>query len=109
VAIRSLWRQEGTENVLLTVAVYECASIKACHDQLIETLGELESAVVERHTGKNKIGDVSFGLSDTMVLFARANLVVWIRNAGRTVVKVGAIARAFDKLLERRLDSERKR
>ena len=89
--------------------VFECASVKAAHDQLIETLGDIESAVVERRTGKNSIGDVSFGLNDTMVLFARANLVVLTRNAGRAVVKVTPIARALDKMLELRLESERPR
>lgn len=44
-----------------------------------------------------------------MVLFARANLAVLIRNAGRAVVKVTPIARALDKILDLRLESERKR
>lgn len=108
-AIHSMWRHDETGNELLAVDAFECVSVKAAHDQLIETLGDIESVAVERRTGKNAIGDVSFGLNDTMVLFARANLVVLIRNAGRTVVKVGAIARMFDKMLERRLESERKR
>jgi hypothetical protein len=108
-AVHSLWRRDETGNELLAVDAFECASLKAAHDQLIETLGEIESGAVERRTGKNAIGDVSFGLNDTMVLFARVNLVVLIRNAGRIVVKVGAIARAFDKMLERRLQSDRKR
>jgi hypothetical protein len=108
-AIHSLWRHDDAGNERLAVDAFECASLKAAHDQLIETLGEIESGAVERRTGKNAIGDVSFGLNDTMVLFARANLVVLIRNAGRTVVKVGAAARAFDKMLERRLESDRKR
>ena len=108
-AIHSLWRHDDLDNELLAVDVFECASVKAAHDQLIETLGDIESPVVERRSGRNSIGDVSFGLNDTMVLFARANLMVLIRNAGRTVVKVGAIARAFDKTLERRLKSDRKR
>ena len=108
-AIHSLWRHDEAGNELLVVDAFESASVKAAHDQLIETLGDIESAAVERRTGKNTIGDVSFGLNDTMVLFARANLVVLIRNAGRTVVKVGAIARALDKMLERRLESDRKR
>jgi len=108
-AIHAMWRHDEAGNELLAVDVFECVSVKAAHDQLIETLGEMESAAVERRSGKNAIGDVSFGLNDTMVLFARSNLVVLFRNAGRTVVKVGAIARSFDKMLERRLESERKR
>jgi len=109
IAIHSLWRHDEAGNELLAVDAFECASVKAAHDQLIETLGDIESAAVERRTGKNAIGDVSFGLNDTMVLFARANLVVLIRNAGRTVVKVGTLARSLDKMVERRLEIERKR
>jgi len=109
VTIHSLWRREETGSELLAVDIFECASVKAAHDQLIETLGEIESNAVERRSGKNAIGDVAFGLNDTMVLFARGNLVVWIRNAGRPVVKVGALARSLDKMLERRLESDRKR
>ena len=107
--IHSMWRHEGAGNELLAVDAFECASVKAANDQLIEILGDIESAAVERRTGRNGIGDISFGLNDTMVLFARANMVLLVRNAGRSVVKVGAIARAFDKMLERRLESERKR
>lgn len=108
-AIRSLWRQGESISELLAVDVFECASVKAAHDQLIEALGNFESDAVERRTGKNAVGDVSFGLRDTMVLFARANLVMLIRNAGQTVVRVNAVAREIDKRLLRRLDSERER
>jgi hypothetical protein len=107
--IHSMWRHDEAGNERLAVDAFECPSVKAAHDQLIDTLGEIESGAVERRTGKNAIGDVSFGLNDTMALFARANIVVLVRNAGRSVVKVGAIARAFDKILERRTESERKR
>jgi hypothetical protein len=108
-AIRSLWRHGESAGELLSVDVFECASVKAAHDQLIEALGNIESGVVERRTEKSAAGDVAFGLRDTMVLFARANLVVLIRNAGPTVVRVGAVAREIDKLLVRQLESERRR
>ena len=108
-AIRSLWRHGESTNELLAVDAFECGSVKAAHDQLIEALGNIESAAVERRTGKNAVGDVAFGLGDTMVLFARANLVVLIRNAGPAVVLVGAVAREIDTLLVRRLQSERPR
>ena len=103
-AIRSLWRHDESGDELLAIDVFECASLKAAHDQVMETLGNIESGAVERRTGKNVIGDVTFGLGDTMVLFARANLVVLIRNAGRTVVRVVAIARALDQSLLRQLE-----
>jgi hypothetical protein len=41
-----------------------------------------------------------------MIMFARANLVVVIRNAGRSVVPVGGIARALDTRIQRELESE---
>ena len=108
-SIHCIWRHDEAGNELLAVDAFECASVKAAHDQVIVILGDIESPLVERRSGKNQIGDVAFGLNDTMVLFARANIVLLIRNAGRSVVKVGAIARVFDKALERRIDSERKR
>ena len=107
-SIHSIWRHDEAGNELLAVDAFECGSVKAAHDQLIEILGDIESPAVERRTGRNGIGDVSFALNDTMVLFARANLVVWVRNAGRNIVRVGAIARVVDKLLERQIESERK-
>jgi hypothetical protein len=107
--ISSLWRNSESTGALLSVNAFECASVKAAHDQLIVALGNMESGIVERRTEKTAIGDVAFGLRDTMVLFARANLVVLIRNAGPTVVRVGTIAREIDKLLVRQLESKRER
>jgi hypothetical protein len=104
-AIRTLWRHDESGAELLAIDVFECGSLKAAHDQLIESLGEIESGAVERRTGRNLIGDVAFGLNDTMVLFARANLVVWVRNAGRKVVRVGVFAASVDHALLRRLES----
>src|SRR5271157_2370776 len=69
VAIQSLWRRGEAMRELLDVAVFECASVKAAHDQLLEALGNMESNAIERRTGRNAIGDVAFALNDTMVLF----------------------------------------
>ena len=57
---------------------------------------------VERQTEKDAVGDVAFALDDTMALFARANAVVLICNAGPRVVHVGTVARELDALLARR-------
>lgn len=105
-AMRSLWRRGESTNELLAIDVFQCASVKAAHDQLIEALGNMESAAIERRTEKNAVGEVTFALGDTMVLFARGNVVVLIRNAGPTVVPVGAVARDLDALLVRRLKAE---
>jgi len=104
--IRSLWRRGESTTQLLAIDMFECASVKAAHDQLIEAFGNIESDAVERRTGKNSPGDVAFALDDTMVLFARANLVALIRNVGPKVVRVGKIARELDRLLLRRLESK---
>jgi hypothetical protein len=61
---------------------------------------------IERKTEKNTPGDVAFGLANTMITFARANLVVVIRNAGPKIVPVGTIARELDTQIQRRLGSE---
>ena len=105
VAIRSIWRRGQSTDELLAVDVFECASIKAAHDQVMEALGNMESNTIERRTGKSVVGDVSFAHHGTMVLFARANIVVLVRNAGPRVVAVDHVARALDSLLSRRLKS----
>ena len=75
----------------------------------MEALGNIESDAVERLTGKNAVGDVAFGLANTMIAFAHANLVILIRNAGRTVVGIGSVARRLDNLLTRWGKSSRSR
>jgi len=88
-------------SVLLAIDLFVCNSVKAAHDQLIQALGNMESDAVERQTDKSAPGDVAFALRETMVLFARANVVVLIRNAGPEVVSVFVVARRLDALLVR--------
>jgi hypothetical protein len=102
-ALRSLWSRDPAGKTLLAIDLFECKSVAAAHDQLLEVLGQMQSGVVERRTGKSVPGDVAFGHGKTMALFARANMVVLIRNAGPTVVPVDAIARTFDALVIKRL------
>jgi len=106
--VRSLWRHDDSLDELLGVDVFECGSVKAAHDQLLEALGNIQSGAVERRTDKSAPGDVGFGLANTMVLFALANMVVWIRNAGRKLVPVGTVARDLDALLVKRLGPARR-
>ena len=106
VALRSLWGHGSSEEELTSVDVFECASVKAAHDELLEMLADIQSPKVERQTGKNAPGDVAFGLANTMILFARANLAVWIRNAGPKVVPVGVFAQRLDAQVLRRAESE---
>ena len=97
--ICSIWSHGENLNELLAVDLFECASIKAAHDQLLEALANMESNAIERRTEKNAPGDIAFGLGDTMVLFSRANMVVLVRNAGPTIVPVNSVAREIDLLL----------
>ena len=105
-AIHSLWRRGESTHELLALDVFECESVQAAHDHLLELLGNLESGAVERKTEKTAPGDVAFGLGDTMVVFARANVVVMLRNGGPRVLPVNGVARKLDALLLRGAKSE---
>ena len=78
----------------MRVDVFALESVQAAHEYLVDALGEFESSAIRRRTDTN-IGDVAFG-TETVMLFARGNLVVVVRNAGREIVPVNAIARAVD-------------
>ncbi len=108
-AIRSLWRRGEAESELLAIDLFECTSVEAAHDQVLEVLGNIESNAIELRTSQDAPGDVTFGLGDTLVLFALTNLVILIRNAGPTVLPVGDAARDLDTVIERRLESEKER
>jgi hypothetical protein len=106
VALFSLWGRGDSGDELLSIEVFECASVKAAHDQLLEVLANVQSPKVERIIEKTAPGDVAFGLANTMILFARANLAILARNAGPRVVPVGIAARELDAQILRRLESE---
>jgi hypothetical protein len=95
-ALRTLWHRGDPAVELLSIDIWECVSIFAAHDQLLEVLANVQSNAVERYEG---LGDVAFRLGNTMVLFTRVNVVALIRNAGPTTVNVDPIARAIDELL----------
>ena len=102
---QSMWKR--AEDELLSVNVLECASLAAAHEAIIDFLGEFESPVIARQTG-NTPGDVAFAMpGETAVLFARANLVVLMRNAGPKTMALGTLARHFDDAIIRREDSSR--
>ena len=106
IALRSLWTHGDSREELLSIDAFECASVKAAHDQLLEMLADVQSPKVERLAGKSAPGDVAFGLANTMTMFARANMAVWIRNAGPKIVPVGVIARELEIQIFRRGESE---
>jgi hypothetical protein len=91
----SFWRRENADEVV-RVDLFACASVDAAHEYLVDALGEFESSAVRRRT--DGVGDVAFGL-DTVALFARGNVVVVVRSAGRPAVPVTAIAQAVDAII----------
>ena len=58
----------------------------------------IQSDAIERREG---LGDIALTLDDTMALFARDNVAVLIRNAGRKAVRVIPVGRTIDELLVR--------
>ncbi|MBV8131986.1 MAG: hypothetical protein JO282_05665 [Alphaproteobacteria bacterium] len=100
-SIRTLWHRGDPMAELLSIDLWECPSTAAATDQLVEILGNIQSDAIERKRGDAVIGDIEFALDDSMILFQRVNIVVFIRNAGPKIVGVGAVARAIDALLVR--------
>lgn len=101
----TFWRAKGdTADTLLGVHVIECASVPAAREALLEALGEFQSAAISRRTDLG-VGDVVFG-QEFMLIFARANLVVFVRNAGRHVVPVLEAARDLDAHISRLVRGE---
>jgi|GEM_PF-2265101 len=95
-AVRSLWARGASSGELLAVDLFECASAKAAHDQVLEALANMQSSEIEMRTGAGAPGDVAFSLGSTLSLFAIANLVVLVRNAGSSVVSVEKVARDLE-------------
>lgn len=109
---QSIWRieQRHDSETLIDLSVFECASQAAAHELLVRSLGEFESPEVGR-LEEGGLGDVAFGLPDgNVVLFARANLVVAIRNAGGELTAVATeVAPGFDRLLYERPEADEKK
>lgn len=93
--LHTMWAGPGARRAL-AVEVHECDSRLAAHEWLIRILGEFESPLITRDESV-PVGDVLFAAPEQAVLvFARANLVCAIRNAGRDVAPVTEIAREID-------------
>jgi hypothetical protein len=107
--VHSIWRDEELAHKLVAIDAFVCSSVEEAHDRLIETLGAVESEVVERQAGKNAVGDVAFGLNGAMILFARANLLVLIRSLGSEIAPVEKIAQQLDKMMDRPADKSGKK
>ncbi|HSK72371.1 MAG TPA: hypothetical protein VK892_11780 [Pyrinomonadaceae bacterium] len=110
--IQSIWQgAEDETETLLRVDSFECRSLEDAHEYLLQTLGEFQSPLLKRT--EEIAGDVAFTFpGETTALFARANLVILLRNAGRKVQPVTQLAAKFDETLiskpEREEDGIRK-
>jgi len=94
----SMWLRPGGRhrNEALRVDTYECASREEAHETMIRLLGQFSAPVMQRQTDTG-FGDICFGGTEfTAVLFARANLVFLIANAGRSRLGVTKFAQVFD-------------
>lgn len=95
-ATHSLWVGEEETSPPVRVDVYETRSPEEAREHLLRQLGEFESPALERRDGP---GDVAFGTAgDRALVFARANLVVLVRNAGVEVASVEPVGDALDRL-----------
>lgn len=97
--IQSLWKLAGHDtDALLRVEAYPCDSRNAAYDFLLRLLGRFQSPLIARHKDLN-IGDVAFGAGEAVLVFARANLVVFLGNGGRRIMPIVEAARRFDEEL----------
>lgn len=98
-AIQSIWSPPGSDDSLLNIDIYECASRRSGHELLTRLLGEFQSPAGSLQE-QAAIGDVAFADQlNAVMLFARANLVILIRNAGRDLVPASDLAARFDQEL----------
>ncbi len=104
--VHSVWRGEEATGEMIEIDAFACPSVAAAHDHLIEVLARVGSDGVERRSGKSAVGDVSFGLAGHIVLFARANLVMLVRNLGPAVPALEQVAQQVDKFIERAVDAQ---
>ncbi len=106
-SLLSIWQpSEDKANTLFSVDTFECASRADAQELLLRTAGEFQSPLLRREP-QSAVGDVLFTVpGNTSALYARANLVVLLRNAGQETIPVADFARRFDQDLTRRPESE---
>jgi hypothetical protein len=113
---RAFWSHESSSKVLLRVDTFECASIPAARSFLLDVLGESQLLNLKRQggpamekTSSEAVGDVAFTAPENMaIFFARANIVVSIRNTGPNPGLVGEFAQTFDTVVRSRPDRDGK-
>lgn len=96
-AVHSVWsRRRGATTSLLLLDAFECPSRVAGHDFLLQTLGQVQSPLIDRRQD-TPVGDIAFsGPGQSLMLFARANVVFFLRNAGGDAPDVPDLAAGLD-------------
>jgi len=93
---KSVWSRGGSKDEMLGIELYRCGSLDEAHTLLLRGLDEFQSAALTQQPASG-IGDVAFGIGEPwMLLFARANYVVRVYNAGPRLVDALDVARAVD-------------
>ena len=87
----------------LVSTVFDCKSVIEAHETLIDVVMTYMAPNLPRcETRGLEIGDICFGSHGELnvsVIFARLNILVEIKNAGREVVSVDEFARDVDSLI----------
>jgi hypothetical protein len=98
-SVRSLWRSEAKDEVLVDVQVFEADSRESGRNVLLQALGQFQ-AVLESREGT---GEVAFGTpGGGAVVFTLANLVVVVRAAGGSRPPVASVTEVLEAHLRER-------
>ena len=99
----TIWESTFTsDDVALRVLTYKRGSVLAAREFLLNLLGEFQLPVIrrrldfEKNSGRVVIGELAFSVPEVALLFVRSNLVVFIQNAGSTIVPVSSFAHDID-------------
>lgn len=95
-SLETIWRRADSDSYL-RLDVYDCTSPEEARRVVFGLLGQTSHPDISRRAG---IGEVTFALpSGILVLFARANLAVRVRDASDRPQSVEHIAEHLDRLL----------
>jgi hypothetical protein len=99
----AVWSSGDCSGATLRVITYECSSLASARSFLLALLAEFQVPGIKRRTAfilgdkQVTIGDVAFaGQDEVVLLFARANNVIFIQNVGHTPVSVSQFAHELD-------------
>jgi hypothetical protein len=96
----SVWRPAREQPApLLAIDVYEAQSRAAAREHLLRLLGEFQGPLLQR---RDAPGEVAFAAGEAAVLFARANVVAFVRSVERELAPVAAVAAQLDRYIAAR-------